>query len=52
MKSFPIFGYELMRDFLLPTILGKHEKDILYWAGKDLARKFPLYRHSANYFLL
>lgn len=40
-ETFPIFGYELMRDFLLPTILGKHEKDILYWAGKDLARKFP-----------
>lgn len=40
-SSFPIFGYELIRDYLLPTILGKHEKDILYWAGKDIARKFP-----------
>lgn len=39
--SFPLFGYELIRDYLLPSILGKHEKDILYWAGKDLARKFP-----------
>lgn len=39
--TFPYFGYELIRDYLLPSILGKHEKDILYWAGKDLARKFP-----------
>lgn len=39
--SFPLFGYELLRDYLVPSILGKHEKDILYWAGKDLARKFP-----------
>lgn len=37
------FGYELIRDHVLTSILGKHEKDILYWAGKDLARKFPLY---------
>ena len=37
------FGYELLRDHVLTSILGKHEKDILYWAGKDLARKFPLY---------
>ena len=36
------FGYELIRDHVLASILGKHEKDILYWAGKDLARKFPL----------
>lgn len=37
------FGYELIRDHVLSTILGKHEEDILYWAGKDLARKFPLF---------
>lgn len=37
------FGYEIIRDHVLASILGKHEKDILYWAGKDLARKFPLY---------
>lgn len=40
-KTVPAFGYEILRDYLLPNILGKHEKDILYWAGKDLARKFP-----------
>ncbi|MEK4521494.1 YslB family protein [Psychrobacillus sp. FSL W7-1457] len=37
------FGYEIIRDHVLTSILGKHEKEILYWAGKDLARKFPLY---------
>lgn len=40
-KTIPVFGYDILRDYLLPTILGKHEKDVLYWAGKDLARKFP-----------
>lgn len=38
----PIFGYELIRDILIPDILGKDTPDILYWAGKSLARKFPL----------
>lgn len=37
------FGYELLRDHVLPSILGKHEDDILYWAGKELARKFPIF---------
>lgn len=36
------FGYELIRDHVLPSILGKHEGEILYWAGKELARKFPV----------
>lgn len=35
------FGYELIRDHVLTSVLGKHEADILYWAGKELARKFP-----------
>ncbi len=39
----PAFGYEIIRDHILSSILGKHEADILYWAGKDLARKFPLF---------
>ncbi|WP_040228989.1 YslB family protein [Bhargavaea cecembensis] len=38
------FGYELIRDHVLPSVLGKHESDILYWAGKELARTFPLFR--------
>lgn len=37
------FGYELLRDHVLPSILGKHEDDILYWAGKEVARKFPIF---------
>lgn len=37
------FGYELIRDHVLSSILGKHEQDILYWAGKELARKFPVF---------
>ncbi|WP_269050525.1 DUF2507 domain-containing protein [Sporosarcina sp. G11-34] len=37
------FGYELLRDHVLPSILGTHEEDILYWLGKELARKFPIF---------
>lgn len=40
-KQVSAFGYEILRDYVLPTILGKHEGDVLYWVGKDLARKFP-----------
>lgn len=43
MKTIPAFGYEIIRDHLLHSILGKHEEDVLYWAGKELARKFPLF---------
>ena len=39
-NSISSFGYELIRDHVLSSILGKHEDDILYWAGKELARKF------------
>ncbi|WP_249659304.1 YslB family protein [Lysinibacillus fusiformis] len=35
------FGYEIIRDHILSSVLGKHEDDVLYWAGKELARKFP-----------
>lgn len=37
-----IFSKELLRDILLPDLLGKDYSQILYWAGKQLARKFPL----------
>lgn len=40
-KSVPAFGYEIIRDYALSTILGKHADDVLYWVGKDIARKFP-----------
>ena len=41
-SGIPVFGYELIREELLPNILGKDASHILYWAGKDLARKYPL----------
>jgi predicted hydrocarbon binding protein len=42
LRSVSIFGYELIREFVLPEILGKDTPEILYWAGKRLARKYPL----------
>lgn len=38
----PGFGYELIREVLLPDLLGKETANILYWAGKRLARRYPL----------
>ncbi|MGO4888628.1 YslB family protein [Anaerobacillus sp. MEB173] len=38
----PLFGYELLRKDLLPALLGKEHDKILYWAGKTLARQYPL----------
>jgi predicted hydrocarbon binding protein len=38
----PVFACELLRDVLIPDLLGEDIVDILYWAGKNLARKFPL----------
>lgn len=40
--SVSAFGYELVREVLLPELLGKDTAEILYWAGKRLARKYPL----------
>lgn len=36
------FPYILIRDYLLKNILGDETNEILYWAGKELARQFPL----------
>jgi predicted hydrocarbon binding protein len=41
-RNISLFGYELIREFVLPEILGKDTPEILYWAGKRLARKHPL----------
>ncbi|MCQ6278305.1 YslB family protein [Bacillus sp. EB600] len=41
-RNISIFGYELIREVLLPDILGKDTPEILYWAGKRLARKYSL----------
>lgn len=40
--SVPAFAYELLKNILLPELLGKEERNILYWGGRNLARKFPL----------
>jgi len=37
-----IFSKEILRDVLLPDLLGREHAHILYWSGKQLARKFPL----------
>ena len=37
-----MFGYELLREILIPEILGEETPKILYWAGKHIARKYPL----------
>jgi predicted hydrocarbon binding protein len=36
------FAYELLREQLIPDLMGKELDRILYWAGKNLARKYPL----------
>jgi predicted hydrocarbon binding protein len=41
-RTISLFGYELIREVLLPEILGKDTPEVLYWAGKRLARKYPL----------
>ncbi len=38
----PAFGFELLREVLIPDILGQDHPQMLYWAGKGLARKFPV----------
>lgn len=43
LRFIPTFGYEIIRDQILSSILGKHEQEILYWAGKEVARKYPLF---------
>ncbi|MGN1402530.1 MAG: YslB family protein [Bacillus sp. (in: firmicutes)] len=41
-ENISIFSKEILRDILLPDLLGREHSQILYWAGKQLARKFPL----------
>lgn len=41
-ETVPVFGYELIREILIPEILGEETSKILYWAGKNIARKYPL----------
>ncbi|MBO9130562.1 YslB family protein [Bacillus sp. 165] len=36
------FAYELLREEVLPDLMGKELPRILYWAGKNIARNHPL----------
>lgn len=38
-----IEGFILLRDHLLPDLLGKQTAALLYWAGKELGRRFPVH---------
>ena len=40
-RQVPAFGYELLRNVLLPELLGDEIEPILYWAGRKLAKKYP-----------
>lgn len=37
----PAFGYELLRNALIPELLGEESALILYWSGRKLARIYP-----------
>ncbi len=37
-----VLSVEVLRDALIPNLLGDESSGILYWAGKDLARQFPV----------
>lgn len=36
----PAFGYELLKNIVIPDILGTEAQSILYWAGRKLARQY------------
>lgn len=38
----PLFGQLMLRDLLLPELLGEETSNISYWAGRALARKLPV----------
>ncbi|MGB3160842.1 MAG: YslB family protein [Carnobacterium sp.] len=38
----PFLGQSLLRDVLIPNLLGNETNEILYWAGKEIARQYPL----------
>ncbi len=38
----PVFAYELLRDILIPELLSGDTHEVSYWAGKHIARRFPL----------
>ncbi len=45
-KQTPLFGIELIRDYVLTDLLGSDYRQVIYWAGKRLARQFPVVDES------
>lgn len=41
-STVPAYGYEMLRQVVLPDLLGKEAEAILYWIGKNIARKIQL----------
>lgn len=41
-ESTPYFGQMMLRDVMLPQLLGQSTPDIMYFAGRDLATKLPV----------
>ena len=40
--SQPTFAIELLRDYVLTDLLGEDYGQVIYWAGKRVARKVPV----------
>ncbi|MFD1428966.1 DUF2507 domain-containing protein [Lacticaseibacillus mingshuiensis] len=38
----PLFGQLMLRDLLLPELLGDEDTMIAYWAGRAMARRLPV----------
>ncbi len=52
-QRIPMLGYELIREDVLPDLLGSEYQQIIYWAGKSLARKYPIsgVEHIEDFFV-
>ncbi|WP_209122034.1 YslB family protein [Alkalihalobacillus sp. BA299] len=40
-QAVPLLGHHLIRNVLMSNLLGKDHENILYWAGKSIAREYP-----------
>ncbi|WP_155286426.1 DUF2507 domain-containing protein [Lacticaseibacillus zhaodongensis] len=41
-ESTPYFGQMMLRDVMIPQLLGQNTSGIMYFAGRDLAVKLPV----------
>lgn len=41
-ENIPTAALILLRDNLLPNLFGEDADTILYWAGKEIARQYPI----------